>query len=220
MTKRPFIFRLAQWVSIHSFETLYRLEAEGLENIPSKGPLLIASNHASFMDPPIIGGVFPRGCWFFARKTLFKGPISNYFLRELLTIPVDRDGDSDVGAMKRVVQLLKAEESIVIFPEGTRTRNGLPQPIRPGIGWLACKGGASILPTRIEGSFDIWNREHKLPVLGPTLKITFGQPITPEEYDPGASVGKARFQISAERIEARLQAHWNQGRLTEYRSTD
>lgn len=110
--------------------------------------------------------------------------------------------------MKRVVQLLKAQEAIVLFPEGTRTPNGQTQPIRPGIAWLACKGGASILPTRIEGTFDIWNRHQKTPVLGPSLKVTFGKPILPEEYDPGASTGKARFQIATERIEVRLKRHW------------
>lgn len=208
MTSRPLIFRLAQWSARNSLETLYRMETVGLEHIPPNGPLLIAGNHASFMDPPAIGCVFPRACWFFARKTLFHGPISNYFLRNLLTIPVDRDGDSDVGAMKRVVQLLKAEEAIVMFPEGTRTTDGQLQPVRPGIGWLACKGAASILPTRIEGTFEIWNRHQKTPVLGPTVKVTFGPPIRPEEYDPGASKGKARFQIATERIEARLKKHW------------
>jgi 1-acyl-sn-glycerol-3-phosphate acyltransferase len=209
MKSAPVLFRMGQWGFRNAFDLLYRLEAVGVEYVPMDGPLLVASNHLSFFDPPAIGSIFPRPTWFFARKTLFGNAFSRYILTSVLSIPVDRDGDSDVGAMRRVLQLMKENQSLVMFPEGTRSPNGHPQDIRTGIGWLACKSQAPILPTRVEGSYDIWNRNMSAPALGPTLRVVFGKPILPAEYDPGSSYGKERFEIAAKRIATLLNAHWS-----------
>lgn len=79
MTSRPLIFRLAQWGSRNSFETLYRMESAGLEHIPLEGPLLIAGNHASFMDPPAIGCIFPEPAGFLPAKLCFEARFPTIF---------------------------------------------------------------------------------------------------------------------------------------------
>ncbi|HRI81167.1 MAG TPA: lysophospholipid acyltransferase family protein, partial [Opitutaceae bacterium] len=98
----------------------FRGEVVGLENLPRTGAFLIAANHASFLDPPLIGSQVPRQIAYFARKTLWKPGFASWWLDEVGTIPVDRDGGQDVSAIKRVVKTLKGDKGLILFPEGTR----------------------------------------------------------------------------------------------------
>jgi len=209
MSQAPPLYRLGRWFFRSAFEQMYQFDVSGADLVPTDGPLLVASNHLSYLDPPAVGSALPRPAWFFARKTLMRGPVSKWILESVQTVPVDRDGDSDVSAMRRVIQLMSMNQAVVLFPEGTRSPDGLPRPIRPGIGWLACRSGAPILPTRVEGTFEIWNRDQPLPHLGVQLRISFGHPITPDEYDPGKQHGKERYAIANQRIAERLDQHWS-----------
>jgi 1-acyl-sn-glycerol-3-phosphate acyltransferase len=98
----------------------FRGEITGLENLPAEGGYIVASNHASLLDPPIVGLYLPHQVGFFARRTLWKPGLASWWLSGVGTIPVDRDGGTDVAAIKRVLQALSQEKVVILFPEGTR----------------------------------------------------------------------------------------------------
>jgi 1-acyl-sn-glycerol-3-phosphate acyltransferase len=184
------------------YDAWFRGEVVGLENIPQTGPYLIAANHASHLDPPLVGCQVGRQMRFFARKTLWASKVSSWWLDNVETIPVDRDS-GDVGAIRRVIQALHEDRAVVLFPEGTRSPDGLLQKPKAGVGLLACKSGAPVVPCRVYGTFEAFGRGSSLPRLGTPVSIVFGKPITAAEYDePGA--GKERYQIASERIFARI----------------
>ena len=184
------------------FDIAFRGEVAGLDNLPKTGAFMIASNHASHLDPPIVGSLIPRQVCFFARKTLWKPGFASWWLDTVGTIPVDRDGGSDVTAIKRVLQALKNEKAIILFPEGTRSPDGNLQPAKPGVGLLACRTQVAVVPARIFGSFDACGRGGKVRIPTP-VSVVYGKPMSPAEYDDPA-LGKDRYLRASERIMARI----------------
>ena len=139
---------------------------------------------------------------FFARKTLWKPGFASWWLNAVGVIPVDRDGGSDVAAIKRVLGALKERRTIIMFPEGTRSADGELQPPKPGVGLFACRAQVPVLPARIIGSFEALGRGGSLR-LGTPVTVVFGRPLAPADYDvPGA--GKERYQVASERIMAAI----------------
>ena len=183
-------------------EMFIRGEVVGQQNIPATGPFILASNHASHLDPPIVGGHVPREIAAFARKTLWKPGIPAWWLTAVGCIPVDRDGGSDVTAMKRTMQVLKNGKPVILFPEGTRSPDGAPQKPKAGVGFIACHTSVPVLPARIFGSFEALGKGNPLR-LGTPVSVVYGRPLLPPDYDDPAA-GKARFQIAADRIMAAI----------------
>ena len=181
----------------------FRGEVAGLENIPRAGPLLIAGNHASFLDPPFLGCHVPRPLAFFARKTLWKGGLATWWLDAMGCIPVDRDG-SDVAAIKAVLRALAAGRALVVFPEGTRSADGALQPPKAGVGLLACRAQAPVVPARIFNSHRALGRDNQLR-LGTPVSVVYGRPLTPADYDD-PTAGKERYQRASEKIMAAIAA--------------
>jgi 1-acyl-sn-glycerol-3-phosphate acyltransferase len=181
----------------------FRGEVAGLERIPPAGPLLIAANHASFLDPPFIGCHIPRPLAYFARKTLWKGGPASWWLDAVGAIPVDRDG-SDVSAIKAVLRALAAGRALVVFPEGTRSADGALQPPKAGVGLLACRAQAPVVPARIFNSHRALGRDGKLR-LGTPVSVIYGRPLAPADYDD-PTAGKERYQRASEKIMAAIAA--------------
>ena len=198
------IYWIVQTASRIFFRLGFGLKAYGLENIPKDGGFLLAANHASYFDPPAIGCPLPRQICYFARKTLFKGFFA-WLLPRLKTIPVDRDGDSDVSALKRVFKELKNGEGLILFPEGTRTEDGELQPAQRGVGMIACRSQVPVVPVRIYGSYEALSRTAKKPSWGKKITVVYDKPMLPEDYDPGKA-DKERYLTSAQRIMARITA--------------
>lgn len=180
------------------FEAL-RLEVIGEHNIPKSGSFLLASNHVSFLDPPLGGVTCTRRIHFFARKTLFRTRFSNWLLSALNALPIDRDGDSDIGAFRRIFALLKTNDALLVYPEGTRSPDGTLQPAKRGVGMIACRMQVPVVPLRIEGTFKMLSRQHKFPRPGTGLTAMFGHPIAPAAFDPGKD-HPDRYSIAAELI--------------------
>ena len=183
------------------FRTFYDFKAEGLENIPKTGALIIAGNHLSNADPPAIGSFagLVRDSRFVAKKELFSVPGLGWFFRRSGYIPVDRARTiGDFGALKEVVHALEQGQSVVMFPEGTRSKNGKPQKPKSGIGFLVYKTGAPVLPVKVEGTFG-WPWVRK-------IRVKFGTVIHLEknpELEP-----KAQYkQFSNEVMEAINSIH-------------
>lgn len=200
-SKTPFIYRIAQVVTYSYYSLFHNVEHIGLENTPTNRGYILAPNHASYYDPPLIGCNTVRTPFAMGRKTLFKPGLANWVLRGIQTIPVDRDGGSDVAAMKRVLGLLKQGAGLVIFPEGTRSKDGQLQQGKAGVGLLACKTQVPVVPIRIFGADDAFKRGSSMPRVLEHLKISvvYGPPIEPEEYDVGKK-DPDRYQKAADAI--------------------
>ncbi len=184
------------------FQICFRGETSGLEHLPARGGYIVASNHASHLDPPIVGLHLPRQVCFFARKTLWKPGIAARWLTAVGCIPVDRDGGTDVAAIKRVLQALREGKVIILFPEGTRSTDGRLQAPKPGIGLLACRAQVPVVPARIFGSGEAFGRSGRLRP-GTPVAVTYGPPLQPADYDD-PSAGKDRYPRAAERIMAAI----------------
>ncbi|MBU1912442.1 MAG: 1-acyl-sn-glycerol-3-phosphate acyltransferase [Candidatus Omnitrophica bacterium] len=159
------------------FKTFFRLRIVGSANCPKTGPLIIAPNHTSFLDPLIAGFVVPRPLNFMARSSLFRNRIFGNILKSVNAFPLKREG-ADVGAMRLAIDKLCHGKAVLIFPEGTRSKDGNLGAPRAGIGLLAARSGANILPCYIKGSREalpkgaIFPRFKKITVyVGKPLKI-------------------------------------------------
>jgi 1-acyl-sn-glycerol-3-phosphate acyltransferase len=176
----------------------FRTAASGVEHIPRRGGFIVAANHASLLDPPIVGAQVPRQTAAFARKTLWKGGFVSWWLDIVGVIPVDRDGGSDVVAIRRVLQALKQDKGIILFPEGTRTLTGQLQRAKAGVGLMACRTGVPVVPARVFGTFEACGRNGPLRLAAP-VAVVFGRPLFPADYDD-RSDGKERYQHASECI--------------------
>ena len=203
LTMRPF-YGFFHFVAQSCHFMWFRGEVAGSENFPTSGPFLIASNHTSHLDPPLVGCHVPRQMRFFARKSLWNNRFLAWWMNQVETIPVERDS-GDVGAIKRVLQALKENRAIVLFPEGTRSPDGSLQKAKAGVGLMACKTGVPVVPCRVYGSFEAFGKGRGIPRFGTPISIVFGPPITAAEYDD-PSLGKARYDTAAQRIMERIAA--------------
>jgi 1-acyl-sn-glycerol-3-phosphate acyltransferase len=186
------------------YDAFFRGEVVGLENIPKEGPFLVASNHASHLDPPAVGCHIPRQMAFFARKSLWNGKFATWWLDGVGAIPVDRDGGSDVSAIKNVLRTLQAGKALTLFPEGTRSPDGTLQPAKSGVGMIACRSRVPVVPARIFNSHIAFGRGGKLRP-GTRMSIVYGKPLQPAEYDD-PKAGKERYQLASEKIMAAIAA--------------
>ena len=180
----------------------FRGEVAGLENLPRAGSFLIAANHASFLDPFLIGAQVQRQIAFFARKTLWKPGFASWWLDSVGTIPVDRDGGQAVSAIKRVLRAMEDDWGLILFPEGTRSPDGQLQSPKAGVGLICCRAQVPVVPARIFGSFEAYGKGRGVR-LGTPVSIVFGRAIAPGDYDD-AGAGKERYQIASNRIMARI----------------
>ncbi|HXA15272.1 MAG TPA: lysophospholipid acyltransferase family protein [Opitutaceae bacterium] len=198
------VYGLCHYIILGIFDAGFRGEVSGRENIPAHGGFIIAANHASLLDPPTIGCHVPRQLAFFARKSLWKPGFASWWLDTVGTIPVERDSGSDITAIKRVLQTLRGGRPIIMFPEGTRSRDGRLQPAKPGVGMFACRAGVPVLPTRIFGSFDAFGRSRGLR-LGTPIDIRFGRVLQTQDFDDPAA-GKERYQRASGKIMSAITA--------------
>lgn len=178
------------------------LRVHGREKVPLEGPLIIAPNHCSYLDPPLVGVAVPRICHSMSKEELFRVPLLGWWITRLHVFPVKRGG-ADRAALRHALQVLKRGEVLVIFPEGTRTRDGRLGPAQPGIGLIAVKSGAPILPLYIDGTFRAWPRHRKLPRPA-RMSAWFGDLIPMDEYQAMSDHGEAH-RLVAERVMAQLQ---------------
>jgi len=144
------------------YATYFRWSVFNPERVPLEGPVILASNHASFLDPPLVGSGVHRGINYLARESLFRFPGVGWLLRKWNSVPVDRDGGGAAG-LKAILDRLLAGGAIILFPEGTRTRDGKLQPARSGIGLTVIKSPAAVVPVRVFGTFEAYGRHIKIP---------------------------------------------------------
>ncbi len=151
------------WVGFRIvFAIYFRWRVYHPERVPRSGPVILASNHASFIDPPLIGAALPRGLNYLARENLFRFRLSGWILRNWDSVPVDREGGGAKG-LKAILDRLRRGGAILLFPEGTRTRDGHLQKARSGIGLAVIKSNAPVVPVRVFGTYEAFGRHVPLP---------------------------------------------------------
>ncbi len=176
---KPF-YAFCRAITKFLFILLYRHKTYGMEHIP-KGRAIIAPNHVSFYDPPLIGISCPEEIHFLAKDMLFEKTWLGPIIRRLNAFPVSGNV-SDLKTIKSLVYLLQEGEKITIFPEGFRTFDGKLAPIKPGIALIAMRAKAPIVPAYIHGAFEVWPRKSRFPKLWGRTFVVFGSPIDPEDY--------------------------------------
>ncbi|HZR19001.1 MAG TPA: lysophospholipid acyltransferase family protein [Verrucomicrobiae bacterium] len=157
------------------------------ERVPLTGPVILASNHASFVDPPLVGAGIKRGINYLARENLFRFPVLGWILHHWQVVPVDREGGGAKG-LKAIIDRLLAGGAIVLFPEGTRTRDGRLQPARSGIGLTVIKSQAPVVPVRVFGTFEAYHREMRFPRPWHRVVVKYGEPMLFEQLRAEAKV--------------------------------
>lgn len=172
------------WLSTSSlslfFKLFYRHKVYGLEHL-RKGRGIIAPNHTSFFDPPLIAVSWPGEVSFLARKTLFDFPILGWLIRQLNAYPIDVSAQ-DLSSLKLMCQLLAENKTLVIFPEGRRSPDGNLGTIKSGIGMLALRCQSPIFPVYLSGAYEGWSRYRRFPKLTGRTACVFGSPIEWEAF--------------------------------------
>ncbi len=158
-----------------AYKIYFRAEWFNAERVPESGPVILASNHASILDPPLVGTGLDRGISYLARESLFRFPGVGWVLRNWDAVPVDRDGGGARG-LKAIMDRLLAGGGIILFPEGTRTRDGKLQPARSGIGLTVIKSTAPVVPVRVFGTFEAYGREALFPKPH-KIAVKYGKPM-------------------------------------------
>jgi 1-acyl-sn-glycerol-3-phosphate acyltransferase len=157
------------------FATYFRWRVYNPERVPLQGPVILAANHASFLDPPLVGSGLKRDINYLARKSLFRYPGVGWILRAVNAVPVDRDGGGAAG-LKAIMDRLRDGGGIILFPEGTRTADGKLQPARSGIGLTVIKSSAPVVPVRVFGTYEAWGRQVGFP-RPQRVAIKYGEPM-------------------------------------------
>jgi 1-acyl-sn-glycerol-3-phosphate acyltransferase len=168
--------QFCHYLSVGVVATTYRLKAYNKNNIPQHGPVLILSNHQSMFDPIFCQNWIWRPFYFVPRDTLLDVPFWGRLFRSFFIIPIKR-GQADIAAMKTIIEVLKQDKTVCLFPEGTRTHDGRIGKIKPGFGLMSRRTGATIVPMVIDGIFEAWPRTQKLPKLG-KVAVIYGDPIS------------------------------------------
>lgn len=177
------------------------------ERVPLEGPVILASNHASYLDPPLVGSGLSRPINYLARDSLFRFPVFGALLRSCNAVPVDRDGTSPRG-VRNIIDRLKAGGGVVLFPEGTRSYDGGFLPAKSGIGLVVIKSKAPVVPVRVFGTFEAYGRRMKIPLPRP-VAVKYGHALDfTKERAEAAACAKGRlkdiYQEVAERIMAEI----------------
>ncbi|WP_142826467.1 lysophospholipid acyltransferase family protein [Planococcus soli] len=145
---------------------LYRFEIIGAENFPKEGGILLCSNHIHALDPPVVGMTAPRTVHFMAKEELFNAPILGPILPKVNAFPVKR-GMSDREALRTALKILKNGDVVGLFPEGTRSTDGVLKKGLSGAGFFALRGNADVMPCAIIGPYKAFRK----------VKVVYGEPI-------------------------------------------
>lgn len=162
------------------FKIFYRHKVYGLENFYSKAAI-VASNHSSNYDPPILAISWPEEVHFLAREGLFKNALFGSLIRKLNAHPVSGDA-GDVVVFKLICTLLAEGKKVILFPEGTRGMKDELGKLKQGIAMLVSRSKTAVVPAYVYGTFSIWNREKKFPKLWGKTACVFGSPILWEQF--------------------------------------
>lgn len=187
-----------------AYRSLFGLRIIGREHLITEGPVLVASNHQSFLDPPLIGNLYDDEMIYLARKTLFKPGFVDWLYSQWNAIPVDQDRP-DMASLKTIIRKLKEGHRVLLFPEGQRSFDGTIGEAASGIGLVAVKSGVPIQPVRIYGANEALQRgSARLRFARITVKIGPALVLSPEELK--AAGNKEGYERITQQIMGAIKA--------------
>lgn len=196
------LYRILRKLLSLFFHSAYSHEVIGLEHVLGcKKGCIIAANHASFLDPPLIGVSIPYPIHFLAKGALFNNPIFNWLITQLNAIPLTKRIDHQ--AFKKLCSQNREGLTVVIFPEGTRTLQGSIEPFSPGVALLAKSLDLPVVPAYIHGTFAIWPPSRCFPRLSGKTVITFGAPLDLSSF--AADKKHEQYRLFTESIEQEVR---------------
>jgi 1-acyl-sn-glycerol-3-phosphate acyltransferase len=166
-----------RWVLRGILRLGFGLEVTGVENMPADGPVILAVNHRSQIDPVVLAAAVPRRCTFLAAAEVLTLPILGALIRPFRVVPVRR-GRFDRGAIEECLARLDRGEVLVIFPEGKISPDGRPQPSHDGLAFLAGRASVPIVPVGIAGTYEVWPLGTRMPRRG-RITVRVGEAIVP-----------------------------------------
>jgi 1-acyl-sn-glycerol-3-phosphate acyltransferase len=176
------------WLGYHLTRLLARLFFQfrilHRERMIQSGPVILAMNHQSFLDPPLAGIACDRAIYFLARRSLLDLPVLGWLLPRLHVIPVNQKG-IDRNALKVLIRIIREGNCALVFPEGSRTPDGNLQPAQPGVGLVIAKTLAPVVPMRIFGAFEAWPIGGRIRLFR-SITVVVGEPIYFSENDLGS----------------------------------
>jgi 1-acyl-sn-glycerol-3-phosphate acyltransferase len=153
------------------------------DRLPKTGGVLVVCNHQSYLDPILVAVGMPRAFHPMARESLFRLAPFAWLIRSLYAFPVRR-ASADLGAVREALRRLKGGAVVLVFPEGTRTRDGSIGPLQGGPIVIAARAGVPVVPMVIDGAFEAWPRGNRLPHPA-TVRVACGHPLSAAELDAG-----------------------------------
>lgn len=198
-------YTLLKAVGVPLFKIYFRLSFKGQENIPSEGPVLVAANHASFIDPLVVAAGIKSRVGFIIIDDFFYKPLIRWFCGSTDCIPVAEKMEG-AGSMKRAIRYLKQGKTLCIFPEGGRSKDGKLMPAKSGAGILALLTGAPVIPVAVKGSFSAYAPRHLLP-RPKKIEIVYGEKLhfSLKRGIPKKEQAKEATDIIMKRIEKLLR---------------
>lgn len=195
---RPW-WRVARTAADGLLRLLLRREVHGLERIPRAGGVILAANHGSFWDPPVLGATLPREFATMTRASFFGVPGFGALLESLGAFPVERGG-SNRRALQHAVRVLEEGGALLVFPEGGRMKDGLLHRGLPGLGLLAARARVPVVPIHVAGT----NHIRRCIARRESVRIAIGEPLPaalwPPAGDPSTPSGRARHQAISDRV--------------------
>ncbi|SHK30279.1 lysophospholipid acyltransferase family protein [Thermocrinis minervae] len=180
------------------FRKIFKIEVYGLDKVP-RGSCIVASNHRSHLDPPVLNSVFDEPLRFLAKEELFRVPFLGPLLPHMGAVPVKR-GSGDVEVLEISLELLRKGCKVCIFPEGTRANPGEFLKPKLGVGLLAVKSRKPVLPVYIHGTDMVLPRGKSFPSLGHPIKVVIGEPVVYHHEEESPRVYRQVAQDIMERI--------------------
>lgn len=194
------------WTILYvSTRILLRAKVVGGDRIPKEGAFIMVSNHVSFLDPVLVGTSIVRGSYFLARDTLFNKPVSSWVLKRLHCIPVKRHG-TDLSSLRQALRVLSEGKPLVIFPEGTRSRDGRLKKPKRGVGFLARKARVPVIPAFVKGSFEAMPRGLKTLKLKP-VTVFIGEPVVFDGSEEGPDIDQTMSNTIMNRVAELEKTH-------------
>ncbi|MGD8628796.1 MAG: lysophospholipid acyltransferase family protein [bacterium] len=178
---------------------LFGMVTRGGERVPAKGGVIIASNHISYFDPPVVGCGIPRELHFMAKEELFKNPVFAAIIRSYNAIPLKRSV-GDMAALRKAVKLIRQGRAVLMFPEGTRSLSGKLLKAKAGVGMIGVMTSAPIVPVHVEGTNSLskafWRKRR--------FMVSCAEPVIPSDYKDENADPKEQYQRVTDEVMKRI----------------
>lgn len=194
-----FHYRVAYVILNILARLFFGLVTRGGERVPKTGGVIIASNHISYFDPPMVGCGVPREMHYMAKEELFKNPVFGAIIRSYNAIPLKRSV-GDMAAFRKAVKLIKAGRAVLMFPEGTRSLSGKLLKPKAGVGMIGVMTSAPIVPVHVEGTNSLskafWRKRR--------FRVSCAEPVIPSDYKDDSGDPKEQYQRVTDEVMKRI----------------